>query len=262
MSGKYKAPTVKKAFQILKVISDTGRGMGISELSKGLGISKSTVHGVASALESVGAVIRNPSTKRYTLGITLFELGRSAYSRVDLKDAARPSMENLVEKTRQSVFLGVRNGDHVTIIDMVESRDQLKISAPVGATIPLLAGAIGKVFLSCMNDDQAREYIESKGLPAYTEKTISDPEAYIREVRTVRENRCAIDDEEYMRGVMAAAAPVRGVEHLSAAIWLVGVKPNMDGDKMAYLVKEIKEAADSISQQIERLKRRAHGLES
>ncbi len=262
MSGKYKAPTVKKAFEILKVISDTGRGMGISELSKGLGISKSTVHGVASALEGVGAVIRNPITKRYTLGITLFELGRSAYSRVDLKDAARPSMEALMEKTRQSVFLGVRNGNHVTIIDMVESRDQLKISAPVGATIPLLAGAIGKVFLSFMDDDMAREYIESRGLPSYTENTISDPERYLQEVRAVRQRRCAIDNEEYMRGVMAVASPVSGVEQLNAAIWLVGVKPNMDGEKMAYLVKEIKEAADSISQRIEQLKRRAHGLES
>ncbi len=262
MSGKYKAPTVRKAFQILKRISDANRGLGITELSKGLGISKSTVHGITSALESVGAVIRDPSTKRYTLGLTLFELGRSAYSRVDLKDAARPSMEDLVQKTQQSVFLGVRNGRHVTIIDMVESRDQLKISAPVGAAIPLLAGAIGKVFLALMEEERAWEYIQSEGLPEYTENTITDPERYLDEVRTVRRNGFAIDNEEYMRGVMAVASPVRGLDHLAAAIWLVGVKPNMEGDKLTILVKGIQEAARSITQRIEQLKRRAHGLES
>ncbi len=262
MSGKYKAPTVKKAFQILKLISNAGRGLGITELSKGLGISKSTVHGIASALEGVGAVIRDPSTKRFSLGLSLFELGRSAYSRVDLKDAARPSMEELVQKTQQSVFLGVRNGRHVTIIDMVESRDQLKISAPVGAAIPLLAGAIGKVFLALMEEERAREYIESEGLPGYTENTITDPGRYLEEVRNVRQNGYAIDNEEYMRGVMAVASPVRGVEHLAAAIWLVGVKPNMDGERMKTLVNGIKEAAGSITLRIEQLKRRAHGLES
>lgn len=262
MSGKYKAPTVKKAFQILKIISDSGRGMGVSELSKELGISKSTVHGITSALEGVGAVIRDPSTKRYTLGLTLFELGRSAWSRVDLKDVARAPMEDLMEKTRQSVFLGVRNGEHVTIVDIVESRDQLKISAPVGATIPLLAGAIGKVFLAAMNDARAEAYIRSHPLPGYTEKTIKDPDRYLEEVRAVRRNGCAIDDEEYMRGVMAVASPVKGVNRLAAAIWLVGVKPNMDGEKMEDLVKGVKAAAESINRGIDHLKRRAHGLES
>ena len=98
MVTKYKAPTVKKAFQILRLISRDDNGIRISNLSKDLGLSKSTVHGITAALEEQGAIIRDLRTKRYTLGLTLFELGRAAYSRIDLKDLARPVMEDLMEK--------------------------------------------------------------------------------------------------------------------------------------------------------------------
>ena len=72
MSTKYQAPSVKKAFQILGLLADNPHSMGISELAKRMGISKGTVHGITAALEDLGAIIRDPDTKRYTLGLTLF----------------------------------------------------------------------------------------------------------------------------------------------------------------------------------------------
>src|SRR5512134_2454760 len=117
MNKGYFAPSVKRAFEILKLVSARKEGVGISEIARGLGIAKSTVHGMTSALEEVGVVLRDPVTKRYTLGYTLFELGKNAYSQVDLKDLARPMAEELMERTNASVFLGVLNWDHVTILD-------------------------------------------------------------------------------------------------------------------------------------------------
>jgi DNA-binding IclR family transcriptional regulator len=122
MAKGYFAPSVIKAFEVLKLIASAKEGMGISEIARGLDMAKSTVHGMTSALEELGAVRRDAATKRYTLGFTLFELGKTAYSQVDLKDLARPIMEALMEKTDASVFLGVLNWDHVTILDIVEPR--------------------------------------------------------------------------------------------------------------------------------------------
>jgi len=101
---KYGAPSVKKAFAILNAISSSREGLGVSELAKKLKMAKSTVHGMTSALEELGAVMRNPLTKKYKLGFTLLEIGRSAYSQIDLKTAARPVTEDLMEKNRTSVF--------------------------------------------------------------------------------------------------------------------------------------------------------------
>ncbi|NNL42958.1 MAG: IclR family transcriptional regulator [Desulfobacterales bacterium] len=251
MTEKYQAPIVKKAFQILRLISDTDRGLKMSELSRDLGISKSTVHGITTALEELGAITRNPLTKKFALGFTLLELGRSVYSKTDIKDLARPFMEDLMEKTEESVFLGVGNGEHVTVLDIVESFKDLKITSPIGTTIPLLAGAIGKVFLSLLEMDQAAKIIETKCLRKYTENTITDPSLYLKEVMRAKEIGYAIDDEEYISGVIAVAAPIEARGLLKSAVWVVGFKASIDENKLKTLAQETKNTAELISQKIE-----------
>jgi IclR family KDG regulon transcriptional repressor len=251
MAKGYFAPSVKKAFEILKLISSKKRGLGISEIARDLQIAKSTVHGMTSALEELGVVTRDSKTKRYTLGFTLFELGKVAYSQIDLKDIARPVMERLMERTQASVFLGVQNWDHVTILDIVEPRTELKITSPIGTTIPLLAGAVGKVFLSTLEEDEALRLIQSGGLMRYTPHSITDPHQYLREIRRVREQGFATDDEEYIPGVRAVAAPINGGVHPMYAIWVVGFKASLDEEKMKALTEDTREAAMAIKEKIE-----------
>jgi IclR family KDG regulon transcriptional repressor len=247
----YFAPSVKKTFEILKLISLQKEGLGISEIARNLQMAKSTVHGMTSALEELGVVMRDPETKRYTLGFTLFELGKVAYSQIDVKDIAKPVMEQLMERTDASVFLGVLNWDHVTILDIVEPRTELKITSPIGTTIPLLAGAVGKVFLSLMEEGQALKLIQSKGLFRYTPHSITDLDQYLREINTARERGFATDDEEYILGVRAVAAPIQGGAHPLSAIWVVGFKASLDEEKMKALTKYTREAAMTIKEKIE-----------
>jgi IclR family KDG regulon transcriptional repressor len=248
---KYGAPSVKKAFAILSAISSSQEGLGVSELAKVLKMAKSTVHGMTSALEELGAVMRDPLTKKYKLGFALLEIGRSAYSRIDLKTSARPIMEELMEKTQTSVFLGVLNLDHVTVLDIVESNQDLKITAPVGSTIPLFAGAVGKVFLASMEAEQAAKIVKSNGLPRFTTNSIADTKLYLQELNWVREKGYAVDDEEYILGVRAAAAPLQGLGQLRAAIWAVGFKAGLDEKKMKTLSRETQKAAKTISRRIQ-----------
>ena len=248
---KYDAPSVKKAFAILRAISSSKEGQGVSELAKDLKMAKSTVHGMTSALEELGAVMRDPLTKKYKLGFTLLEIGRSAYSQIDLKTSARPVMEELMEKTRTSVFLGILNWDHVSILDIAESNQDLKITAPVGSTIPMFAGAVGKVFLASMDEDQAAKIVGSKGLPRFTENSIVDAKLYLKELTIVREKGYAVDDEEYILGVRAVASPLMGLGQLRSAIWAVGFKASLDDKKMNTLAAETHTAAKTISRRIQ-----------
>jgi DNA-binding IclR family transcriptional regulator len=252
MSKGYFAPSVKRAFEILKLVSTSKDGVGISEIARGLGMAKSTVHGMTSALEEIGVVLRDPATKRYTLGFTLFELGKSAYSQIDLKDLARPVAEELMERTHASVFLGVLNWDHVTILDVVEPRTELKITAPIGTTIPLLAGAAGKVFLSKLDEEEVRRIIKTTGLTRFTENSITSTERYLQEIRTARENGFATDDEEYIPGVRAVAAPIKEAAPLMSAIWVVGLKASLDEERMKLLIQHAVDAARAIDTRIER----------
>jgi len=236
-----------KAFSMLRLISKAETGLGISHLANSLEMSKGTVHGIVSALVETGALIRDPTTKKYTLGPTLFELGKSAYSELDLREIARPIMTVLMERTGTSVFMGVPNGNRVSILDVVESNRNLKITAPRGTTIPFLAGAIGKVFLASMAPDEAAGIVKKKGLPRFTDHTLTNPDEYLNQVQLTREQGYGADDEEYIDGVRAAAAPIQGKRGRRYAIWGVGFKSDLDDERMAELTTGIQEAAEEIN---------------
>jgi IclR family transcriptional regulator, KDG regulon repressor len=247
----YQAPIVAKAFRILELVARKDKLMTISDISRELGINKSTVHGIAHALEKVGAVVRDKESKRYTLGMTLFELAKAGYARIDLADIARPLMEDLMKATQQSVFLGIRSGDHVSIIDIVESTQDLKITSPVGTRVPLLAGAIGKAVLASMEEGQAASLIRTMGLRRFTEKSITDPNLYMKKVGEARASGYGLDDEEYIQGVRAVAAVIQNSGPQASAVWVVGFTPSMSADKLPVIAMETKRAAEAISQKID-----------
>ena len=246
----YQAPIVAKAFRILELVAKKDKLMTISDLSRELGINKSTVHGIAHALEKVGAVVRDKKTKQYALGMTLFELAKAGYARIDLKDIARPIMEDLMKSTQQSVFLGIRSGDHVSIIDIVEATQDLKITSPIGTRVPLLAGAIGKALLALMEESQAVSLVRTLGLRRYTEKSITDPALYMKEIGEARASGFGLDNEEYIQGVRAVAAIIQNSGLQTSAVWVVGFTPSMNADKLPTIALETKRAAESISLKI------------
>jgi IclR family transcriptional regulator, KDG regulon repressor len=248
MTKRYQAPIVKKAFDILRAISRSSQGLRISDISVDLDISKSTVHGIATALEEQGAIIRNPETKRYTIGLTLMELGKAAYERVDIIRSARPVMEQLMETCGESVFLGLRNSHRVTVVDIVESRKDFKISSPIGTTLPLLAGAVGKAFLSAMPVKEAAALLKTHPLPRFTAQTIVAPDAYLKELETVRSQGFALDDEEYLAGVRAVAVCLSPRGGYQPALWVVGFKAGMSDDQMPAIIDQTLGAARRINQ--------------
>lgn len=243
----YSAPSVRKAFKILHAISNSSTGLGVSELAKRLRIGKSTVHGITSALEELGVLVRGSLHKKYTVGYTLLELGRKAYGKMELRDVAKIPMERLMERVEETVFLGVINGDHVTILDVVESRNEMKITSPPGTRLPLLAGATGKVFLSQFEEKEAKEIVEKVGLVRYTPNSVVDPIRFLKVVEETGARGYAIDDEEYILGVRAVAAPIQTPSLPPAAIWVVGFTSSLTDQKMEKFAMEIRKVAQEIS---------------
>jgi IclR family KDG regulon transcriptional repressor len=247
----YSAPSVKKAFKILQAIADSSGGLGVSELAKALNMGKSTVHGITSGLEELGVLTREPIHKKFNLGYTLLELSRKSYARIELRDVARIPMEGLMEKVGETVFVGIMNGDHVTILDVVESHNEIKITSPAGTRLPLLAGATGKIFLSQLEEKKAKEIVEKMGLTKYTSKSIMDSRKFLREAGEAKKAGYAIDDEEYLIGVRAVAAPIHISSLPPAALWVVGFASSLNHQKMERVISEIRKTAHEIIQSME-----------
>lgn len=243
-STGYSAPLVYKVFSILEELARPGSEMGISDLSRSLNISKSTVYGITQALMDLEVILQDPNTKKFRLGPTLAKLGSRALAGVDIRAAARPFMEELSREFRETIFLGTSDEKGITIIERAESPAALKISAPVGTRIPLFAGAAGKVFLAGMKDSALKKMLSEKPLPGFTENSVTDPKEYVRDIQRVRREGYATDFEEYIQGVNAICVPIPDPwGRPLAAMWMVGFSHSFSGDKMDRAVMAIMQAA-------------------
>ena len=100
------------------------------------------------------------------------------------------------------------------------------------------------------DEKRALEYLHTKGLPKYTENSITDLDAYLEEIKKVRKQGFATDREEYLQGVNAVAALIRSHGPFLAAIWVVGFSSSITEDRMEYIIGRTIAAAGAISQDL------------
>jgi len=245
-----RVPALEKCFKILDLAADSGNGIGISESAKTLGYNKSTVFNIIHTLEALG-VLTNGNNSRFVLGPRLYALGRLASKNLSLVDSAHPWLEKITAQTRLSSFLGIRAADKVAIIDKVDSPVDIKVSSEVGMRIPLLAGAVGKVFLAQMPDEEVVKVLRTNRLKAYTPKSCADPARYLEMVREVRRQGFGLDDEEYIEGIRAIAVPLITPEsEAMAAVWVVGLSSQIGETEIMQYAALLKRAVKSIEKRL------------
>jgi IclR family transcriptional regulator, KDG regulon repressor len=246
-----RVPAVLKAFKLLDIISRSDKPLGVSELARRLELGKSTVHGLVTTLESLGVLEAVNGSRRYTLGPRLSALSSRTGIQPDLRQSARDALERLAEATEQTSFLGVPADGHVTILDIVHGRPTLAISAPVGSSIPLLAGAVGKVVLASWDAQKRRDFLSKSALPAFTSASIISPDAYERSVGEAVARGAAIDVDEYVDGVRAAASPVIGPgQKLVAILWVAGFSRHIDSGRLDFIASAVAREAAEISRRL------------
>ncbi|MGH2591259.1 MAG: IclR family transcriptional regulator, partial [Actinomycetota bacterium] len=143
--------SVKRALRSLELIAEAGE-LGVTELGRRLGVHKATASRLAATLAERGLVERDPSTERYRLGFGLIRLAGAAMAGLDLLSSARPVLEDLAERTRETVTIGVVSGDEVVSIDQVTGTRSIVSVSWVGNRSPLHTTSSGKVLLAFMDD--------------------------------------------------------------------------------------------------------------
>jgi len=246
----YNAPILKKAVEILRLLIREYQPLGVTEIAKTVSISKSTAYGILKSFHEEGLVSKDPSTKKYTVGKEMMRLAKLVFKGQDLISIARPFLERLAELVDETVFLGIREYDAIKVLDVIEAKKDLKISSPVGTKLPLTAGASGKLFISIMTNEEIISYFAEKGLPQYTENSITDMSAFIKEIEETRRLGYSIDIEEYLKGIRAVAAPIRQDEKPIAAIWFVGFSNSMIDERLNHIIRNLQTTANQISARI------------
>ncbi len=243
----YNAPILKKAVEVIKVIVKEDRPMGTTDIARSLSLSKSTTFGILKSLEEEGILVKDPLTKKFSTGNTLFELAKKIVRSTDVAVAARPYLARLMEAVDETVFLAIREEDTVRVVDVLETRKDFKISSQIGTRIDITAGVVGKIFLSSMDNKEAVELLSKKGLRRHTENSIVDLDRYLEEIEKTRSQGYAVDLEEYLKGMTAVAALIYSGHFPIAAVWVVGFTTSMSEDKLPHVISSLKTTAEQIS---------------
>jgi len=240
--------SLDRGLQLLELLSLAKEPMGLPELSKALGVDRSTVHRLLGTLLKRGYVQQDLDSKRYELGLKVVELSRRAIDRLSLRAVAKPFLKQLVRETGESANLAVMASNQAICIDHEPSPLALAVTNDIGVPFALHATAIGKVLLAALPDDQLMSLSDAGHLVAYTPRTITDFRTLQVHLQLIRQQGYAFDDEERFIGVRCIAAPIH--DHrckVVAALSLSGPTTRMTLEKVPTLAELVKKTAADIS---------------
>jgi len=212
--------SVANSIRLLTSFSGDEDELGITTLAGRLRLAKSTVHRLAATLTSAGFLEQNSDNGKYRLGVALFELGALVRRRMDVANEARPKLRELLEKTGETVQLGIVDHQSVLYVYEMESRHAIRMAAAVGGRAPLHCTALGKVLLAFQPAEYVKQIV-GNGIKPYTPKTMTRRDELAAMLEEVATREYAIDDEESEPGLRAIAAPVRN--HTGSVIAALGV---------------------------------------
>lgn len=239
--------SVRRALAVLRAFEAPPHVLGITELSRALGLSKGTVHLLARALEAEGFLERHPETGKYQLGAAIYNL--TAAARHDLRAAAREPLRRLYADTSFPAYLAVFVGDQAVIVEKAAPALPFLSVLDVGAPVPLHCSALGKVLLAHLPEARREEILGGPaGLAAMTPATITSVGALRAELAEARRSGVAYDREESLPGVFCVAAPVRAAGgEVTAAVSVAAPARGLPEEGRRAVADLVRRAAEAIS---------------
>lgn len=204
--GRAPAPgMLDKVLTLLHAFAPEDHELGLAELVSRTGLAKTTVHRLAGEL--VEARLLERGSNGYRPGRHLFELGMLASVERRLHELAVPFLQDLYERTHETVHLGVPEGSEVVYVAKIGGHRQARSPSRVGGRMPLHCTAIGKVLLAHAGTELRRAVLAGP-LERRTPRTVTAPGLLERQLDRVLETGVALELEESAVGIVCVAAPV------------------------------------------------------
>jgi len=252
----YRVQAVERALDILCCFSFQNKEMTLTEIIQKTGLKKSTAIRLISNLVSRDFLRRDPDTKRYQLGLALFELGGIVFSSFSLRKAAGHPMSRLRDKTGSSVLLGVMLDDQLVYLDKREGRGLVANAPTLGWRRPLHHGMLGMVLMASLSSEEVQRILKEYPLHAYTPHSITDEDAFSLRLEEIRNQGYVIEEGETYEGLIGIAAPIRDYSRkviASLGIAIYSGQSNLVKD-LDSLAEKVKKTCDEISTDLGYLK--------
>lgn len=239
--------TVRKSILIMNALATNGN-LGPQDVSRLLGLPKSSVHNILTTLESEQLVERNPDTGKFHLGVRLISLGHIAQQSLDVGRIARPLMGRLNQQTDETVHLTVLDDREVLYVDCIESTKRLRTYSVIGVRAELYCTSVGKAILAFQPPEYIREYLETVPRRKYTPNTLVDEGEILSELERVRHAGHAFDNMEHEEHLRCVGAPIRNAANeVFGSISVSGPEQRITSENLDELAEKTKAAAAEIS---------------
>lgn len=254
MEKRYEVKSLARALDIVEAIGTAGlEGLGISEIARFVGTTKSNAYGIVQTLCDRGFVFDSGEgpTRRYRLGASFLRLANVASSQRPLAIVARGVLPRLTAATGMTSRFAVFDGAFAVALVRENAPNGIEVSPFLGRRELPHSSGMGKSMLASLPDEEIRAIVAKLNLERRTAKTITDVETLMREIRETRIMGFAIDDEEDMDGVFCAAAVVRDHTGKTAgAISVSGLKLDRNRAGMEEIGRIVRRHADEMSSEL------------
>jgi IclR family acetate operon transcriptional repressor len=216
--------SVEKALAVFECLCQSDSPMRIAELSRRLGMNKTTVFRILQTFKNLGYLDQEKDTDRYMPTLKIAACSNMVLNRVELRAIARDVLRDLALAVEESVHLSMRDHDEVVIIDKVEGRNATRISFHIGRRSPMYVTGTGKVLLSDLEVNDLQGYLARTAFTPRTPNSITTAGALRAELAWIREHGFAYDRAENDPEVACVAAPIRDYSgRVVAAMSIAGV---------------------------------------
>src|SRR5262249_12724992 len=204
---------VARGLAILSAFRSGRPLLGVSELGRDIGLSRSTAHRYVATLAALGYLQQDPPTRKYRLGPRVLDLGFSAINSMDLRELAAPHLQALSDETGHTVNMAVLDGADIVYIERCRTARQgqreIDLNLHIGSRLPAYCTSLGKVLLANVPPDELNAVLDRVELVQRGPNTLTARTRLLAELQRVRADDLAVTTEELAYGLRSIAAPVR-----------------------------------------------------
>ncbi|WP_145144813.1 IclR family transcriptional regulator [Roseomonas gilardii] len=242
----YTIAAVDRALALLELVAEHP-GIGISDLARLSGDTKTLVFRMATTLEGRGYLHKDSETRGYTLGHKPLLLSEKMQHQMPLLRIANPVLDDLVARTRENVSLFVREGKQSVCVGIRQSPQPIRLYAELGRQGPLHVGGAPKLLLAHA-PAEIQDAVAAAPLDRFTPETITDPQRLRERLDRIRAQGYNVSHGDQDAGAFSVAAPVRDhAGKVIAAISVAGPQSRLNEDLERLYVRIVLDAAGDVS---------------
>ncbi|MBE1574242.1 IclR family transcriptional regulator [Amycolatopsis roodepoortensis] len=237
-------PTMR-LFSLLELIAAKDQLVSLQGLVEETGLPKPTLHRMLQQLEGAGLLVRQADGRHYGTGHRLRRLAENLLLNATHHGARHAVLRHLVDELGESCNVTTLSGNEIVYLDRVETPEPLRFYLRPGSRVPIHCSASGKMILAQMSPSQRRKLLAHAPLKQYTNKTLTDLDALEAEFTRIRRDGFALDDEEFLPGLVCVAVLVPGRANLCVAVQAPVMR--LTPDKALQTLPALQRAAEAIS---------------